>query len=58
MTSSSNGHKLQVRKLRKTFGEFVALEGADHLLSDPAQAREAGELMATWAAQSLELADR
>ena len=37
---------------------FIALEGADHLLSDPAQAREAGELMATWAAQSLELADR
>ena len=33
-TGSTNGQKLQVRSLRKTFGEFVALAGADLDLAD------------------------
>lgn len=34
---------------------FISLDGADHLLSDPDQARYAGELVAAWASKYMRL---
>ncbi|MBL0712490.1 MAG: alpha/beta fold hydrolase [Desulfosarcina sp.] len=36
---------------------FVSLDGADHLLADPADARYAGQLTAVWAARYVETLD-
>jgi fermentation-respiration switch protein FrsA (DUF1100 family) len=48
------GQALELFEAARQPKGFVALDGANHLPSDPVDARYAGELIATWAARYLE----
>ena len=46
-------HAGQIFQAARHPKSFISLDGADHLLSDPEQARYAGELIAAWASKYL-----